>query len=285
MKISVIIPTYNGHSKGYLDKALQSVLTQSVLPYEIIVINDGSTDTTTEFLLSLAKTTPLIHIYNQENKGLSNARNTGIQKSKGDFVCFLDDDDIWDINKVKLTKSYYEKTKCPFLFCNITLIDNEGMVIGEQTTTPEKAKNTNLLLGNYINSPSGVTISKDLINKIGYFDECLKSSEDYDYWIRASKYSKPFLIPENLVKYRLHSQNMSKNIYKMEFFNFYVILKHLNFKPPSAQVSIEFYKKFLRKYKNNKDWLHTIRCLLLLILHLINYKTRKQTRNDSNTYI
>ncbi len=196
--VSVILPTYN--RENLIEKGLRSVIKQTLLPAEIIVIDDGSDDNTEELVLKTSEQTiiPIRYIY-QQNKGPSAARNRGILASRYDILAFLDSDDHW--HKKKLQLQYSE------------LIKNEDYLISH---TMEKW----FLRGKHLNQKkkhlprhgmifdhclqlcavgmSTVMVRKKLFELVGYFDEKLQCCEDYDLWLRVSC-SYPFLlIPERL---------------------------------------------------------------------------------------
>ena len=227
MHVSVIIPTYN--RKHTLKRAIQSVYIQSLLPFEIIVVDDGSNDGTKEWVRQ--KYPNVKYIY-QENSGVSSARNKGIKIARGDWIALLDSDDEWlpnklseQINKIK------SNLDVKILHSNEIWIRN-----GVRVNQMKKHKK----FGGYIFekcldmcriSPSSVMLKKAIFNDIGIFDESLKVCEDYDLWLRiTSKYPVYFLDIPLIKKYGGHSDQLSKARDGIEFYRIQSLQKILESK-------------------------------------------------------
>ena len=207
MKISVIIPTFN--RKKTIGRAIQSVKNQSLSPFEILIIDDGSKDGTEEWVKE--KFQNIKYIY-QNNQGVSSARNIGIENAYGDWVAFLDSDDEWLPNKLnEQVKAIGLNPEMKFFHTNEIWIRN-----GIRVNQMKKHKK----YGGYIFekcldicrvSPSSVLIQKEVFNDIGIFDESLRVCEDYDLWLRiTSKYPVVFLDIPLIYKYGGHADQLSK---------------------------------------------------------------------------
>ena len=207
MKISVIIPTFN--RKKTIGRAIQSVKNQSLSPFEILIIDDGSKDGTEEWVKE--KFQNIKYIY-QNNQGVSSARNIGIENAYGDWVAFLDSDDEWLPNKLyEQAKAMDSNPEMKFFHTNEIWIRN-----GIRVNQMKKHKK----YGGYIFekcldicrvSPSSVLIQKEVFNDIGIFDESLRVCEDYDLWLRiTSKYPVVFLDIPLIYKYGGHADQLSK---------------------------------------------------------------------------
>ena len=207
MKISVIIPTYN--RKKTLARAIQSVINQSLSPFEILIIDDGSNDGTEEWVKENFQNIKYIY---QNNHGVSSARNIGIENAYGDWVAFLDSDDEWLPNKLyEQVKAIESNPEMKFFHTNEIWIRN-----GVRVNQMKKHKK----YGGYIFekcldicrvSPSSVLIQKELFDNIGMFDESLRVCEDYDLWLRiTSKYPVVFLDEPLIYKYGGHADQLSK---------------------------------------------------------------------------
>ena len=207
MKISVIIPTYN--RKKTLARAIQSVINQSLSPFEVLIIDDGSNDGTEEWVKENFQNIKYIY---QNNRGVSSARNIGIENANGDWVAFLDSDDEWLSNKLHEQVIAIESNpKIKFFHTNEIWIRN-----GVRVNQMKKHKK----YGGYIFekcldicrvSPSSVLIQKEVFDNIGVFDESLRVCEDYDLWLRiTSKYPVVFLDVPLIYKYGGHADQLSK---------------------------------------------------------------------------
>ena len=207
MKISVIIPTYN--RKKTLARAIRSVINQSFSPFEILIIDDGSNDGTEEWVNENFQNIKYIY---QNNRGVSSARNIGIENANGDWVAFLDSDDEWLPNKLhEQVKAIDSNPEVKFFHTNEIWIRN-----GVRVNQMKKHKK----YGGYIFekcldicrvSPSSVLIKKEVLDNIGVFDESLRVCEDYDLWLRiTSKYPVLFLDEPLIYKYGGHADQLSK---------------------------------------------------------------------------
>ena len=217
MKISVIIPTYN--RKHTLPRALDSVLAQSYQPFEIILIDDGSTDGTINLIKSKYPSIKLLKSHETSKplkgyspKGVSVARNVGIKQSKGDWIAFLDSDDEWTPDKLTKQVQLVNKSRGS-VFCHTNEIWIRDGVRVNQRKKHQK-------YGGYIFkecldicriSPSSALIDKSIFEDIGLFDESLKVCEDYDLWLRiTSNYPVLFLDKFLIKKYGGHEDQLSK---------------------------------------------------------------------------
>ena len=177
--VSVIIPTYN--RLGLLEPALNSVLEQTFRIHEIIVVDDGSTDGTVEFLL---KNFPAVSVISQKNQGVSSARNTGIRQATGEWIALLDSDDIWLPEKIEKQVHFLSQNKS-YQACQ-TL---EKWIRNGNHVTPPKYldKSENGLfqrsLQRCIICPSSVLLHSTIFKEIGLFDESLPLCEDYEFLI------------------------------------------------------------------------------------------------------
>lgn len=220
--VSIILPTFNGASRGFLEESIGSVLNQTYKNYELIIVDDGSNDDTRIFCEKYLKRPGIKYIY-QENKGLAGARNTGIKMSKGEYICFIDDDDIWLKNKLKKQISFIKKhkdIKIGMVFTSIEFIEEDGRHRRNQSHIANGDIYKKLFYENIIDAPSSVMIKKEVFNEVGLFKEEMKSCEDYEIWFRIAKKYHIYSLNEVLVKYRLHKKNMSKNGKKSEFYKY-----------------------------------------------------------------
>jgi glycosyltransferase involved in cell wall biosynthesis len=221
----VIIPAYN--QAKYLEDALQSVFAQTFTHYEIVVVNDGSTDGTAAVA---ARYADRIRYFFQENRGLAGARNTGIHQAQGELVALLDSDDIWlpDYLQTMVTlATAYPQTAV--FFSAARCMDAAGQelrqIIGYQHTKPSALYNS-MLRSNFI-IPSTVTARKCVLREAGYFDQSLRSCEDWELWLRLISAGHEFIgVPAVLARYRIHGSSLSRNVAKMQSSYQAVVEKH-----------------------------------------------------------
>lgn len=214
--VSVIIPAYN--AELYIKEALESVLGQTYQEFEIIVIDDGSTDNQKEIISTLMEKDDRIKYFYQENSGVSIARNHGILLSKGDYLAFLDADDVWYPNNLELKVEKFESGKFGLVHSSANIIDERSNITGQSIIGKEGSLLEDMLMWKEtcIPGPSSVLVKKEVIEEIGDFDTNLSTAADQDFFFRvASKYSIGRV--EGITwNYRLHESNMHKYIKQME---------------------------------------------------------------------
>lgn len=212
-KVSVVISAYN--SMSYLPKTLESVLQQTFTDFEVLIINDGSTD----HILSWASeiVDPRVKLISQENKGVAEARNTGIKHAQGEYIAFLDADDLWDPTKLEKQIQCFESNPDVGLVYTWTLlVDQQGKSLGAVTAAHvEGYVWEKLLLGDVVGSGSSAVIRRSCFNKVGLFDSELPFTADCDMWARIAAYYPLVVIKEILVYYRQHPSGMSRDYDKI----------------------------------------------------------------------
>ena len=222
LKVSVIIPTYNNGK--YICEAIDSIFAQTYSDYEIIVIDDGSTDNTKEIIERFSGR--LRYIY-KKNGGISSARNAGIHASKGKYLAFLDADDVWLPEILEKQIKVLEKnTKVGLVYTAKYMMDETGRLTGD-VRPHYPARNTNELFKGRIICMS-VLAKKDTIIKAGMFDEEMPNLEDLDLWLRVAKSSEIKFIDQPLIKYRLHSNNASRKYEEKAYCSVELCKKILN---------------------------------------------------------
>lgn len=205
-RVSVIIPTYN--RRDYVQEAIDSVLAQTFTDYEIIVIDDGSTDGTGEALR--ARYGDRIHYEWQGNQGESVARNRGIELARGEYIAFLDSDDLWLPEKLEKQVAYLDAhLDTGAVFCQSLIIDSEGnpwpsnQILGLDIHTEDLILD-NLLCNNIISAPMILLVRRNIINKVGGFDTSIRYGEDWDFSIRLRNQVPIAQLDEPLCCIRYH---------------------------------------------------------------------------------
>lgn len=185
--VSVVIPTYN--SAHFLREAIASVHAQQWPALEIIIVDDGSTDDTAAVVNSLAGQGELRFI-RQENAGAAAARNAGIAAAQGEWIAFLDADDVW--LPQKLSRQFGALEKLPdavFSFCEVQVLLENGIQRDLSRPKSNQPLLIQLLSGNIFATPS-VLVRRDCLSEIGTFDARLRTGEDWDLWLRlAARYA------------------------------------------------------------------------------------------------
>jgi hypothetical protein len=205
--VSVIIPTYN---RGWaLQEAIDSVLTQDYKDFELIVVDDGSTDNTRDILDSYG---PNLVVLRQVNKGVSAARNRGIAAADGQLVAFLDSDDIWLHRKLSRQVEFFKATPDAVVNQTEEIWIRNGIRVNPKT---RHRKPSGMIFERSLElclvSPSAVMIQKALFDVVGVFDEKLPACEDYDLWLRIScRYPVHLIGTPLIIKRGGHGDQLSK---------------------------------------------------------------------------
>ncbi|UCB47421.1 MAG: glycosyltransferase [Spirochaetota bacterium] len=207
--VSIIIPTYNRIS--FLKKALDSVFSQTFLSYELIVVDDGSTDGTEDYIHSLARD---IHYIKIPHSGVSRARNVGIDSSRCEWIAFLDSDDYWLSEKLEKQLQYL-KDHPEYRICHTDEIWIKNGVRINQGKKHKKREGWFFIpsLDLCLISPSSVIIHRNVFQDTGMFDESFDFVEDYELWLRiTSKYPIGYIDEKLVVKIGGHSDQLSSHI-------------------------------------------------------------------------
>jgi glycosyltransferase involved in cell wall biosynthesis len=231
--ISVIVPAYNAERTIW--ETINSVQQQTFSDFELIVINDGSTDRTLELLHTVND--PRLKVFSYPNGGLSAARNRGITQASGEFIAFLDADDLWTPDKLELQLAAlrhhpeagvaYSWNYCMDEKGESFYADNSNFFTGNIYAQ--------LLLDNFIVNGSNCLIRRQAVESVGEFDPAVAGSADWDYWLRLALHWPFVLVPKHQVFYRMSSGSMSANVEFMERCNLRVIEKAFQAAPPEMQ--------------------------------------------------
>ena len=233
-KVSVIIPTYN--RAGFLPRAIKSVLNQIFQDFEIIVVDDGSTDNTEQVVRNFQNRDKRIkYIWQEQSGGPSKPKNTGIKAARGRYIAFLDSDDEWFPEKLEKQLELFEKgpSNLGFVGCNLLSIEQKTGKILEEVKLPSSLRHNALekfLVGCFIYSSSDVVVKSKILANVGLFDENIRIGEDWDMSIRISQKYKFDFVSKPLFKHYIHRGNITKTT--------------------SIDEKIKDQKYILRKYKN-----------------------------------
>ncbi len=218
LKFSVIIPTYNG--LPYITRAIESVLQQEYPAHEIWVVDDGSTDGTFDALKQYGSR---IKVKRIKNSGAAGARNAAIAESTGDFLAFLDSDDVWFKNKLRVVAEHIHRYPDIHFFSSdfilryahlgnrlvkhYSTLDDKRLKFGERLPQPLKY----LVHSNFVGTPSGVVVRKDILTRTGVFNESVRFAEDIEIYLRISMETDFLLINRVLFYRRTHASNISND--------------------------------------------------------------------------
>ncbi|QAA83233.1 glycosyltransferase family 2 protein [Aequorivita sp. H23M31] len=241
--VSIVTPVYN--SEKFLEAALTSVQNQTYSNWELILIDDGSTDSSEsiarEFYLEDSR---IIFEKLPLNKGAAIARNRAIDLAKGDFIAFLDSDDFWAPDKLEIQLGFMQKKKCDVSFSNYLLIDEDGNSLKRRIVAMPVLTYKTQLRNNYIGNLTGMYCSRTL-GKV--YSPLLRKRQDWGLWLEAIKKSgKPALgIQVDLAYYRKRKNSVSTNKFGLLKYNFLFYKCYLSQSTPKAIYSMG---QFLREY-------------------------------------
>ena len=223
--VSVIVPAYN--SSLYIRESLLSVLAQSEKSLELIVVDDGSTDNQNEIISELAVKDNRIKLIKQENRGVSAARNHGFKVSSGTYAAFMDADDVWLPDNLALKMAKIQAGRFGLVHSDAAVIDAASKKTGDLLQGEEGSLLNNMLAwrGTQVPGPSSILIPRETIEKVGLFDENLSTSADNDFFIRVATVFSIGRVDKITWYYRMHAQNMHKNLVRMEHDVLYVFNK------------------------------------------------------------
>ena len=235
-QISIIIPAYN--AERTIIETLQSVWQQTFQDFEIIIINDGSTDRTVELIQTIKD--PRLKIFSYENGGLPVARNRGITRATGKFIAFLDADDLWTADKLELQLKALQQNSQAGVAYSWTCfmdVDKQGKVSFLPSSQYSFSGNVyeNLLISDFVHSGSNTLIRREAIDTAGEFDPTLKSCEDWDYWLRLAAKWHFVVIPKYHILYRRTPGAMSSKVEVMKEASLISIEKAYRAAPPELQ--------------------------------------------------
>jgi glycosyltransferase involved in cell wall biosynthesis len=211
--VSVVIPTHN--RRALLQTTLKSVLWQRGVTLEAVVVDDGSTDDTAGFIEGLEDSRVRL-IRNEAARGVSQARNRGIEVSCGAWIAFLDDDDLWAPDKLRLQLDAAAASGRSWVYSGVVKVDAHLNIIGGTTPPTPDWVIANLKRWNQIpGGCSNVLVAEPLLSSVGGFDPGFDNLADWDMWIRLGEKGPPASLADPLVAYRFHPANLSLDLGKL----------------------------------------------------------------------
>jgi glycosyltransferase involved in cell wall biosynthesis len=207
---SVVVPTHD--RSDLLLQTLASVIAQVGVDLEIVVVDDGSTQDVAGAIATLAEDRIRV-VRNERPVGVAGARNRGIEHARGEWIGFVDDDDLWAPDKLGSQLEALEATGRRWAYTGAVNITAAGEVIGGAPPPPPEEVAASLPRRNTVpGGGSSVVAARSLIDEVGGFDPSLYNTEDWDMWIRMARAGVPAWVPRPLLAYRVHATNASLNV-------------------------------------------------------------------------
>jgi glycosyltransferase involved in cell wall biosynthesis len=204
--VSVVITAYN--ASKWIGETLESVLAQDFTDFEVIVVDDGSTDDTTAVVAGFGGRVCCIH---KPNGGQPSARNVGIRAARGEYIAFVDADDLWAKEKLRLQVDLIKRTGVAWVYCDAyTFDDKSGRRLGRFGKANRQYDGDilkSLFLAQFIPSPTPI-IRRTVFEHVGYFDEHIRVAEDWNMWLKIAAHYPVGLVSVPLADYRCHSTSV-----------------------------------------------------------------------------
>ncbi|WP_336094501.1 glycosyltransferase family 2 protein [Leeuwenhoekiella sp. CH_XMU1409-2] len=294
--VSIILPVYNGQK--FLDSAIKSILSQSYENLELIIINDASTDKSSEIIENYSRIDQRVNVIDNEvNRNLPNCLNIGHSKARSEFLTWTSDDNILKPDFLKTMVDVIKNEPCDIVYSNYDIINEVGDFKRQQLCLPV----SHILFGNVIGA--SFLYKRKVYEYLKGYDKDLHGVEDYDFWLRASLSFTFYQIHDNLYKYRQHSDSLTKqlntDLKKRKVFqennrkSIHNILNQLNFNQETKflihslnvneKIDLTFYRENFKAIQ--KDFLKFENSLKTIghleKLESLNRKMRSSLLNDS----
>ncbi len=250
--VTVVIPTFN--RAAIVVRAIRSVLGQTCQDWELIVVDDGSTDGTEQAVKGLSDNR-IKYIRHDRNRGGGAARNTGIRSAQGEYVAFLDSDDEWLPEKLQKELEVF-RTSDPavgLVYTGKIMLDETGRVLEIRMPTKSGWVYEALLDANFIGSCSRATVKKQALERVAGFDETLVAHQDWDLWLKVARVSRIAFVPDCLVKRHMGSDQITGSLRRI----------------------CEGREQILQKYRSEMKPRTLARQLAVVALMLFNYDPRR----------
>jgi glycosyltransferase involved in cell wall biosynthesis len=213
--VSIIIPTYKRPKK--LNIAIESIINQTYINWELIIVDDNDEDSeyrkeTEKFMTKYINNSKIKYKKHKENRGANAARNTGIKNARGDYIAFLDDDDIWLPKKLEIQMKEFKgaSNKVGVVYSGFFRFEDKKREYIPKNLKGEGEIHKKLLKGNFISTQVAI-VCKECFNKVGLFDECLPRLQDWELWIRISKYYRFKFVDQALAKVYFSEDSITAN--------------------------------------------------------------------------
>lgn len=253
--VSIITPAFN--SEKFIAETIMSVQNQTYQNWEIIIVDDCSTDKTAEIILSFQeKDSRIIYLKNETNRGTAYSRNLALKEAKGKWIAFLDSDDIWLPTKLEKQIEFMLKNNYNFSYTDYSEIDENSVETGIILTGP-KVITKNKMLAYCWQGCLTVMYNADFVGEIQTID--IKINEEYAHWIKIAEKTNCYLLNENLAKYRKHCESLSNKSYlkliKWHYMMFRKLGKGIIYSLILTSGNLVFgvYKKIVYRRKGGKD--------------------------------
>jgi glycosyltransferase involved in cell wall biosynthesis len=271
--VSVIVPVFN--LERYVVEAVASVQAQAHQRVEIIIVDDGSTDATPTLIANVAISDSRVQVISQTNAGPSAARNEGLRRATGEFISFLDADDTLHPMKILRQLATLERTGAGIAFCDYYTTDEDLVPRTISPTRPQLSSiNEQLPLQNVF-PPHAALVRRDVVERVGLFDESLRSAEDWDYWIRCAAVTSMVHVTGALCSYRRHGGQSHNDRTRMRSSQLRVVRKHYRLGSHERRMAMAGFHWGEAKYQYGQE--HFLRTFVELLKVVSRTRTPRHT--------
>ena len=223
--VSVIMPNYN--CGRFIAKSIEAVLSQTYADWELLIVDDCSTDGSYEIAVNYAEKAGRIKILrNEQNSGAALSRNKALDVAKGSYIAFLDSDDLWEKDKLEKQIAFMQENNCDFCYSRYDLIDEEDLPLGKNVCIPKKLSYSKLLHHDFIGCLTAI-YRRDIAENIRSF--LIKNNNDYGLFLQVVKRAKNAMgLNEVLAHYRIRKSGISRKKFKKVKPYFELMQKHLH---------------------------------------------------------
>lgn len=278
--ISVVVPAFN--SEKTIRETIDSVLNQTWKNLELIVINDGSQDSTLDIINSIKD--PRLMVFTYTNAGVAASRNRGSSLAQGEFISFIDADDLWTTDKLETQlKALQNNPQAAVAYSWTDHIDENSQFIrtGAQYIVSGNVY-AELLISNFVANGSNVLIRTEALQEVGDFDQSFTPAEDWDMYLRLASRYHFIAVPSPQVLYRITNTSASSNVFKMEAVCLRIIKQHYSrgansLQPGKKQSLINLYRYLIYKvFEERTGREKGFKAAKLLLLYLKNDSDRQR---------
>ena len=221
--ISILTSVYN--TEKYIGQCIESVLNQSFIDYEFIIIDDGSTDKTAEIIEKYAKLDNRIKFFKKKNTGLTNSLNYGIGLANSNYILRLDADDLMLANRIEIVYKLILNTEADIVVNRSLLINSYGIKIKHSKKLNYDSFKKYLLLGFYPFAHSSVIFKKDKVIELGLYSSFYEKSQDYDLWLRMLEAgTKFYFCNQILTALRIHNESITSS--EIDYYSIIALMNH-----------------------------------------------------------
>lgn len=206
--VSIVMPSYN--TGAFIKQSIDSVLTQTYQHWELLIVDDCSTDNTDEIVEEYLADKRIKYIKNESNSGAAVSRNRALREAKGKWIAFLDSDDLWEADKLQRQLEFMKENNCHFSYTNYIEIDENSIPNGKSVTGPKRITKLGMYLYCWVGC---LTVMYDA-EAVGLIQiEDIRKNNDYAMWLKVCKKEECYLLDEVLAKYRKRSGSISNQGY------------------------------------------------------------------------